>query len=334
MDTRSRKRDKCTNPRVAQQTRATRKKSNNTPRKAPSRKQKAKPRTRANPKTRDLTQLTGRRKTRQTAVNNRRTTAGRAQSRPLVIDRLSSESSTDSDSSQTDQPDPMLTSESDDPDLSDSLFDEEVPLRAQQGLRLPGAMPLVPRTDHLDDSMRRKIRKGKFVLLKKLLGNRKKTGRGKTTPSPSEDSDEDNLPISLWVDAFIVLISVHIEFFPCDIQGMLRHMQIVKKMASQGKDGVEYDTQFRRLKAQHAYIQWGEYLPELAADVDGAAKRHFRFRKPYNRGFQRVNRASQRVRVCHILNSTEGCKTENCNFPHKCRRCLSGNYPLFRCTRE
>ena len=78
-----------------------------------------------------------------------------------------------------------------------------------------------------------------------------------------------------------MFISIHIEFNPTDIQGMLRHMQIVKKMCTQGKSGVESDTQFRRLRAQHDYIQWGEYLPELAADVEGESQQGYRGRRAY-----------------------------------------------------
>ena len=216
----------------------------------------------------------------------------------------------------------MDVSDSSEPSTSD---DEIAP--ESKSLRLPGAMPLVPRTDHIDEATRKKIRKGQYVNLRPLIGWRRK-GRnvsgqavynplGQAPYIPGE-MEEGNLPISQWVDAFIVFMSVHIRFHPNHIQGMLRHMQIVKKMCTQGKNGVEYDTQFRRLRAQHLEIQWGEYLPELAADVEGDAQQLCRPRKNFgyyktHQGLHRLP-AQRSARVCYRFNLPESCKTDNCKY--------------------
>lgn len=60
-----------------------------------------------------------------------------------------------------------------------------------------------------------------------------------------------------------VLMSVHLEFFPSDVQGMLRHFEIIKGFQTAEKDGIEYDYPFRGLKSRNADIVWGKYITEL-----------------------------------------------------------------------
>ena len=48
---------------------------------------------------------------------------------------------------------------------------------------------------------------------------------------------------------------------------MLRHLEIVKSFHSAGKDGVEYDYQFRRLKSRNSDMVWGEFISELAGTI-------------------------------------------------------------------
>ena len=202
--------------------------------------------------------------------------------------------------------------DSDSSSLPDSTDDETLPT-GRNSLRLPGAMPLEPRTDHIDEATRKKIKKGQYINLRLLVGLKKKINRSISlgqAPSTSEEVEDSNLPIMQWVDAFIVFISVHIRTRPNDIQGMLRHLQIVKKMCAQGKNGVEYDTQFRRLRAQQPDIQWGEYLPELAADVEMESQKAYRPRKTfgYYKNQNKFHRLpSQRCTgVCYRFNLPEG----------------------------
>ena len=97
-------------------------------------------------------------------------------------------------------------------EISDSDFSEEdmqdgQGTKAQNVIRLPGAMPLVPRTDHIDEKLRRKIRKGEYISLRLLLGDKK---RNRKEHSSEDYTEDDNLPMSRWVDAFVVFISIYI----------------------------------------------------------------------------------------------------------------------------
>lgn len=232
------------------------------------------------------------------------------------------------------------SSESEESEISDSMFsDEELEMEQdvgmeQQPARLPGAMPLVPRTAHIDNRLRKKIRKGEYINFRQLLDKKKLPKKNSSTRDDGryeEQSNEDNLPILLWIDAYIVFMSVNLDYFPTQAQGMLRHMQIVKRMCSMRKDGVEYDTQFRRLKDQHSYIKWGEFLPELAAEIEqtwtpryNIGKWSGRARKPFMKSRQ----------VCFKFNSKEGCRWENCGYLHKCEKCMSVDHPAHRCSKN
>ena len=109
-------------------------------------------------------------------------------------------------------------SEESDSELSEVFdsSDEKDATEGSQGMRLPGAMPLVPRRNHIDEATRKKIKKGQYVNLRLLLGLRKRSIRniqiGAVAIGTLEEMEEDNLPILKWVDAFIVFISVHIRY--------------------------------------------------------------------------------------------------------------------------
>ena len=197
-------------------------------------------------------------------------------------------------------------------------------------------MPLVPRTDHLDDRMRKKIRKGEYVDLRQLLNIKNRSNRTKLTlldGALEEVREEENLTVTKWVDAFVIYMSVYLEFYQNDVQGMLRHIQIVKRMCSQGKNGIEYDTQFRRMRAQHSDIRWGEYLPEMAAEIEEIPRFRYGLKKT-DRYRSFLRKQPTQKNVCYKFNSPEGCKRDKCYFPHKCRHCLSSNHPDFRCLKK
>ena len=53
-------------------------------------------------------------------------------------------------------------------------------------------------------------------------------------------------------------MSIHWEFGPTDVQGMLHHFEMVKGCHVSGKDGIEYNYQFRRLRSRNSDTMWGE----------------------------------------------------------------------------
>lgn len=205
--------------------------------------------------------------------------------------------------------------------------------------RTPGTMPITPRTGHVDRALRKKVRRGEFFPLKKLLP----TPRGVKVPKKfslgesgvlEQVEEHEELSFSKWLDAFVIYTSIRLEFHPEEAQGLLRHLQIVRGMQEAGKDGLEYDYQFRRVRAQHSDVQWGEYLAELAYDIK-PAKRFFpssrlQRNKPTRPLAGAISRPAAVPRnapgLCHHFNSPRGCLFPKCVFSHRCSRCnVSGH---------
>lgn len=200
-------------------------------------------------------------------------------------------------------------------------------------VRPMGAMPCVPRTEHVDDTLRRKIRRGEFVDFKSLIphprGEKPRKRFSIADGLLEEVEDTTNLILYNWIDAFVVFMSVTLEFFPSYAQGMLRHFQVVKRMHAAGKDGVDYDFQFRRLKCQIKSIQWGEYLPELAGEVREAKT------VKKTRGGAPSHLGKDKQQPCFKFNSSSGCRFGlNCRFKHLCTKCSSSDHPSYRCSRK
>ena len=137
-------------------------------------------------------------------------------------------------------------------------------------------------------------------------------------------------------------MSVSLEFNPSQAQGMLRHLQIVKQMHSAGKNAVEYDYKFRRLRSNHFGVQWGEYLAELANEIPSIKSQESKasYRKPDSRpqgkprnGFPAFS--TTRVGLCFKFNAPSGCaRGKTCRYLHKCLQCYSFDHPQYRCSRQ
>lgn len=212
-----------------------------------------------------------------------------------------------------------------------------------------GAMPLVPRTEMVDAKLRNKIREGKFVEFAQLLPTPKGTKPNKrfaiTDGLFEEVEDDSSLGLYQWIDAFVIYMSVTLEFFPAEAQGMLRHMQIVKRLQTATRNGVDYDYQFRRLKSNHMDVQWGEYLAELA--IETPEEKRPATKEPYGRkpphsspAWPRFNGGghqapSQQLGICRRFNSTGGCTFGmHCRYSHKCSRCEAFDHPTYRCSKR
>ena len=193
----------------------------------------------------------------------------------------------------------------------------------EQQSRRPGSIPTEPSTSHVDGKTKKKILKGEYFDISKLL------------PSlfDYEEQKEKNIqsrPLSFyqWVRCFHTYMSIRLGYAPQELQGMLRHCEIVQDLYGQGKDGMLYDARFRRKKEQYPFISWGEYLADI---VDGLPRRRPSqpFKPlPFPQATQRPAPTPYR---CFKYNSTEGCHIRGCKFSHTCRKCGREGHPAFKC---
>ena len=193
-----------------------------------------------------------------------------------------------------------------------------------QQTQCPGSIPTEPSSSHVDQKSKKKILKGEYFDISKLL------------PSlfdyeeEQKEKQSQSRPLSFyqWVRCFHTYMSIRLGYAPQELQGMLRHSEIVQDLYSQGKDGMLYDARFRRKKEQYPFINWGEYLADI---VDGLPRR--RPSKPYKPQTypQATQRSDPTPYRCFRYNSTEGCHTRGCRFSHACQKCGRGGHPAFKC---
>lgn len=136
-------------------------------------------------------------------------------------------------------------------------------------------------------------------------------------------------------------MSIRLERFPNELQGMLRHEEIVQDMQGQGKDGLSYDAKFRRLKEQHPFIKYGEYLAEIVNGLPPLINRlptgnvPTRFRPPVSQ--PRLSLPGQRNYmgkpngVCYRFNSWAGCQIRQCLYRHACKKCGKPGHSIMIC---
>lgn len=145
-----------------------------------------------------------------------------------------------------------------------------------------------------------------------------------------------------WIRCFHIFMSLRLQTAPSEVQGLLRHMEIVQDLNGQGKDAIAYDAKFRRRKEQHPSIRWGEFLAEVViglpqvSRIGNGPRQQFRFRQQFNT-FNRpsqgggFSRSTRDQRHCNRFNSLMGCQMMNCFYAHKCGKCGIFGHPLHKC---
>jgi hypothetical protein len=134
-----------------------------------------------------------------------------------------------------------------------------------------------------------------------------------------EEEESADLSFYSWIECFLIYMSIRAEYFPAEIQGLIRHMQNVQMLNRTGRDAIEYDVQFRTAKHQHDTIQWGEYLPELVDCLpELKSKVKAKPKTPHSQSSSSFN--GKWNAVCNQYN-TFGCNRTNCRYKHECRQC-------------
>ena len=202
------------------------------------------------------------------------------------------------------------------------------------------AAPNEPPTDHVDDKLRKKVKKGEFVELYKLY--RKDAAQPPAQIFSLENgklqlkdgNDKKITSFGMWLDCFIVFITIRGKKFPNEILGMLKHVETVKRLNLQGFDAFAYDTRFRHMKATYGGLPWGQYMPEI---VSVAGKQGQYRGNPGNPGFASHNRNptnnNQPGGFCRFFNAGSCFKGYACKFKHLCSKCQAPNHGAHQCKR-
>lgn len=195
--------------------------------------------------------------------------------------------------------------------------------RSEEWDRVPGTIPNRPSSSHVADITRRKIINGEYVKMVKLLPTLE------DDESEKQDKKEDKkLTFYSWIKCYRVYMSIRLQAFPKEVQGMLRHSEIVQELQDQGRDGMLYDAYFRRYKEQFPEIKWGEYIAAVVNRLPWPQTRSWSNFNNFRR--QRSQPRNSEV-FCVYFNTMRGCSKIDCRFAHRCRKCGRGGHPEARC---
>jgi len=257
---------------------------------------------------------------------------GRSASSKGLSRRVRQEQSSSSSSSA-----PSSTDETNSDGFSSSEDVEEEPSTKT------GVIPAVPSTSHVPPKTKKKIIKGEYVDISKLLPTLFEYEEAEVEKS----GKSKNLSFYEWVRCFRTFMSIRLSHAPQELQGMLRHGEIVQDLHEQERDGILYDARFRRKKEQHPFIRWGEYLADV---VDSLPKRkrfggpssaftpprswHPQPRPQYGPPMSTpasLPRSAAAANVCIRFNTPQGCSLRQCRYIHRCARCGRPSHPSIKC---
>lgn len=215
---------------------------------------------------------------------------------------------------------------------------EPAPKRAR--LENPTGMFFVPEgvsTSHVEEAVKNKIRLGEFVELNRLL---RSIGDAQVANNASLSIRDGRIELNprgrpidtfeKFFDAFLVFMTVRGKHYPEEYPGMLKHFDTVKRLCYQRKAGIQYDRQFRTMKADYPQLPWSQFMPELVSESSQQRpSAGAQFRGNFNRPVQ--NMGSRRQLVCAQFNRGFCTYGHQCRFRHECKQCGSRYHTIKSC---
>ena len=221
--------------------------------------------------------------------------------------------------------------ESSDEDSSESDSDQP---RSNIGMF---ATPNEPLTDHVDSKVKKMITKGHYVEMSKLFRKdvAQKTSQVFSFENGSlqlKDTSERKInSFGVWLDCFIVFMTIRGKKYPDEMIGMLKHLETVKRLGLQGFDGIAYDCRFRHMKANYGSLPWGQYIPEIVSTLKPSFGKPNSGTMNKNSGNSQGSASNGNTKVCRFFNSGSCMKRDRCDFKHVCSKCNSFNHGANSC---
>ena len=199
------------------------------------------------------------------------------------------------------------------------------------------ATPNEPLTDHVDSKTKKKVIKGQYVELNKLFRRDVSQASNQVLSFENgslqlkDDGSKKIWSFSMWLDCFIVYMTIRGKKFPDEMMGMLKHVETVKRLSTTGFDAIAYDIRFRHMKANYGALPWGQYLPEIVS-VAKPAKKPFERSKstPFQSQVQSNQSSGFSRGICRFFNAGS-CSKNPCNFKHVCSKCQAGGHNASQC---
>lgn len=196
-------------------------------------------------------------------------------------------------------------------------------------------IPSGPMTSHVPEKVQNKIRAGSYVMLSKLLyddgqhDDEQVLALKDGTISLVEKHDSKAITsFSKFFDAFVVYMAIRGAAYPSEYLGMLRHMEIVKKLIGQGNDGIMYDKQFRIMRGNMPQLYWGQFMAELVCRKQSWQQQPGQKTSTGNNDFKSGNL------TCRYFNSESSCTRKSCRYRHECSICHKKSHGQHKCWKK
>lgn len=190
-------------------------------------------------------------------------------------------------------------------------FDE-----TDQGASLTSVCDLV--YAHVGEGTKQKIWNGEFVELGALINTQAreeqqiKVVNGELHIGQAKKTQKIER-IETWSDAFIIFMSIYLLKHPDSHQELLSYLRTIRMAATRfpGKGWAQYDDQFRLRKARRPNSNW--------ASIDGELWLLY-MSQPL---LHSAPNFSGQNRQCFAYNNRGFCTNLQCNFQHRCIKCLA-----------
>ena len=203
-------------------------------------------------------------------------------------------------------------------------------------------------TCHIDEILKEKIEKGKFVELDKLLQkgilHNKEESRmqlinknGSTYFVPTIDRDCKIDGIKKWEQAFRAYTTIYCKANPHRSGEILQYIDIIHRAAAifNWDNVAKYDYVFRQLMAAKPHRSWAKVYTQMWNITLNEPIKKFNENGNYSQNnSQRSNNGKRKDNFCWKYNKNSCSYGKTCKFDHKCSYCGVAGHPVTNCHKK
>ena len=208
-------------------------------------------------------------------------------------------------------------------------------------------------TCHIDESIRKKIEKGEFVELEKLLQKRthfepqekrlqlvSRDGESYFVPPVDKETKIDS--VKKWETAFRVYITIYCSANPQRSGEVLQYVDVIHRAAKifSWDNVARYDYVFRQLMAAKPHRSWAKTYTQMWNLTLNEPIKKFNDQGSNNNNnshntYRGSNGQKKRIEGCCWRFNKNNCSYgKSCKFDHKCSYCGSFSHPFLNCNKR
>ena len=204
-------------------------------------------------------------------------------------------------------------------------------------------------TCHIEDAIREKIEKGKFIELEKLIQKRilqydnrsdnrmqlvNRDGISYFVPAIDRETKIDN--IKKWEQAFRVYTTIYCKANPNRAGEILQYVDVIHRAAAifNWDNVAKYDYVFRQLMAEKPHRSWAKVYTQMWNITLNEPIKKFNEHSTPNKYKANGNGQNKRESFCWKYNKNACTYGKSCKFEHKCSYCGVKGHPVLNCHKK